>query len=97
MEPTGIMQPLMQFGFAGLSAVLLGVLIWLVKLFIGTITEHNSTLVDVTKDTTTEIEKNTAAIAASFEKVHEVHARQLNVLEKTHQELLKRPCILPKE
>ncbi len=97
MDPTGIMSPLMQFGFAGLSASLLGVLIWLVKSFISAMKCHNDALVKVTRETTNEIAKNTAAIAASFDRVHDVHDKQLATLQATHQELLQRPCLLDKK
>ena len=90
-------NPVIQWGFAGLSVVLLGLLVWLVKTFVETVRDTNDKIVSITKETTTEIGANTAAIAQGFEKVHDIHSRQLKALESMSYELNKRPCILPKD
>lgn len=87
-----MMDPILQFGFAGLSVVLLGILVWLVKQFLAAIQRHNEALVEVVKDTTEVIKDNTAAIAAVGAKDDE----QLEILREMEKRLLTRPCLIPK-
>jgi p-aminobenzoyl-glutamate transporter AbgT len=75
---THIMNPIMQYGFAGLSVVLLIILVWLIR-----------ELLKILKDNNDVIEKNTAAIRA----VDEHSKSTLSVAIECKDELFKRPCI----
>ena len=97
MGNTPLLEPYLQLGFGGLAIALMTLVVWLVKTFVATINSHNTTLVQITKETTEEIGKNTAAIASSFDRVHDVHERQLKTMQDTKDELFKRPCIVKAE
>jgi hypothetical protein len=81
MEPvttTNIMNPIIQYGFAGLSIVLLIILVWLIR-----------ELLKILKDNNEVISKNTEAI-----KLVDEHSKStLAVIIECKDELLKRPCI----
>jgi uncharacterized protein (DUF305 family) len=76
---------------------LLAVVIWLVKMFIKAMADHHQAIVEVTRETTAEINRNTTAIASAFRDVHEAHRRQLAIMDDLHDRLLQRPCLLPKD
>lgn len=79
MEPTtSIMNPVMQWGFAGLSVVLLIILVWLIR-----------ELLQVLKDNNAVIATNTQAI----QKVDKRCEDTLNVAIEVKDELYKKPCI----
>ncbi len=97
MEPTSsIMQPIAQFGFAGVSAVLLGILIWVVKLFIAAMQSHHTAVVELTKSTMSELHNNTVQFTHAFESANMARSQQLKVLEALHDRLVERPCLLPR-
>lgn len=73
-----IMTPVMQYGFAGLSAVLLGILVWLIR-----------ELLEVLKETNNVIAINTQAI----KNVDGNSQAALKVGIEVKDELYKRPCI----
>ncbi len=75
---TNIMNPLMQWGFAGLSVVLLVILVWLIRELLAVLKENNKV-----------ISVNTQAIQA----VDEHSKVTLAVAVELKNELLKRPCI----
>lgn len=97
MDPSPLLEPTLQYGFAGLSAGLLAALIWVVKLFLKAMEEHHQAVVALTKSTTAELHDSTSLIGAAFLKVHEAHAKQIEVLDLLHDKLLERPCILERE
>jgi len=77
-ESTTIMTPIIQYGFAGLSAVLLAILVWLIR-----------ELLKVLKENNIVIATNTQAIQAV-----DGHSQEtLAVTVEMKNELLKRPCI----
>jgi len=90
MDP--LVQPIVQYGFAGLCGVLLVILVWLIREFLTTMREQNEATVALTKQTTDVVRDNSEAIR----EVRAVEERQVEVLTKLHDELLKRPCLLPK-
>jgi len=75
---TNLMTPVMQYGFAGFSVILLGILIWLIR-----------ELLKVLKENNIVIAANTQAIQA----VDKHSADTLSVAIELKDELLKRPCI----
>jgi len=75
---TTVMQPVMQFGFAGLSAVLLVILVWLIRELLGVLKENNRV-----------IATNTAAITAVDARAKDT----LGVTIELKDELYRRPCI----
>jgi len=77
-ETTSILTPIMQFGFAGLSAVLLVILVWLIK-----------ELLSILKETNRIIAANTQAIQSVDENARIV----VNTTNALKDEIYKRPCI----
>jgi len=70
MSTTNILQPIMQAGFAGMCAALLGIVVWMVE---KTDCRFNEML-KAQQETNQVIERNTAAIAALGELVaHNQH------------------------
>lgn len=78
METNGILTPIMQYGFAGLSAVLLVILVWLVR-----------ELLKILKETNNVIATNTQAI----KDVDDNSKSALRIGIEVKEELYKRPCI----
>jgi hypothetical protein len=75
---TQIMSPIIQYGFAGFSLILLGVLIWLIRELLKVMKENNKI-----------IAANTLAIIA----VDKHSMETLNILVEVKDTLLQRPCI----
>lgn len=75
---TNLMNPIIQYGFAGFSVILLGILIWLVRELLKVLKENNKV-----------IATNTAAIV----QVDEHTRNTLAVSIECKNELLQRPCI----
>ncbi len=82
MSSDWIASPLLQYGFAGFSAVLLGLVIWLIKKLLSVI-EANSRV----------IEENTAAIRDLTVMTSDL----LKLNRSLHDKLISRPCIAKKE
>ena len=82
MSPDWIGQPIVQFGFVGFSAVLLGLVIWLIK-----------RLLAVLDANTRVIEANTAAIRDLTSMTSDL----LKLNRSLHDKLISRPCIAHKE
>ncbi len=78
MDETVIMSPLIQYGFAGFSIVLLGVLIWLTRELLSVVKESNKVIAENTR-AIISVDKNTTN---TFE-----------IMVEIKDELLKRPCI----
>jgi len=72
------LSPIMQYGFAGLSAVLLAILVWLIK-----------KLLDLLEKTNQIISDNTKAIRDVDERTID----ELKLLRAIHDKLLSRPCM----
>ena len=77
-----IWTPVFQYGFAGFSAVLLGIIVgggrWLIR-----------QLLDVLKENNKVIDRNTAAINA----VEKTTTDDLKLTRDINNKLLSRPCI----
>lgn len=78
MDSTHIMQPLIQYGFAGFSLILLAVLIWLIRELLLVLKENNRVIAE-----------NTHAISS----VDANTKSTFNIMVEIKDELLKRPCI----
>ena len=78
MEPTSIMGPLIQYGFAGFSLILLAVLVWLIR-----------ELLTVLKANNKVIAENTQAIKSVDKSTKDT----FGIMVEIKDELLKRPCI----
>lgn len=79
MDPQDILlAPIVQYGFLGFSAVLLGVVIWLIKRLLSVMEANNSV-----------IAANTAATKTLTATVSE-----LMILNRSlHDKIISRPCI----
>ena len=73
-----VTQPIVQYGFLGFSAVLLGVVIWLIKKLLGVLEANNQIIA-----ANTEAIRNLTAQTCDL--------LQLN--RSVHDKLLSRPCI----
>ena len=82
MPDITIMNPLMQFGFAGFAVILLSVVVWMIR-----------NLLKVMKDTNTVISGNTSVIAAARDSMDETKNLTIEIKDLT----LARPCMLPEE
>ena len=61
-----ILQPIMQYGFAGMCAALLGIVVWMVDR--GDC--RFDTILEMQRETNQVIERNTAAIATLADSLH---------------------------
>jgi hypothetical protein len=82
VSPEWIGQPVVQFGFIGFSAVLLGLVIWMIK-----------RLLSVLLANTRVIEANTGAIRDLTSMTSDL----LKLDRSLHDKLISRPCIAQKE
>jgi len=82
------LTPIVQYGFAGFCAVLIGIIVWLI-----------SKLLDVLRQTNETIAKNTDAVNRQIEaqKQDRTLAEQhMTLLRSINDKLLSRPCIAEK-
>lgn len=77
-----ILQPVLQYGFAGLSVGLLGFIAWLVKRLMGLL-----------ESTTTVIQANTNVIQCLRDDSDEIR----DIVVSLNNKLLARPCIAKKD
>ena len=75
------MSPFIQFGFAGFSVLLLGLIFWLVR-----------RVLEVLQETNTVIQENTSAI----ERLVDGSEGEMELLRDIHDRLISRPCQLEK-
>jgi len=77
-ETSVIMSPLIQYGFAGFSLILLAVLVWLIRELLTVLKANNKVIAENTQ-AIKSVDKNTTA---TFE-----------IMVEIKDLLLKRPCI----
>jgi len=77
-----ITQPVVQYGFLGFSAVLLGIVVWLIKRLLRVL-EDNSRII-------------AASTEASKEQTRMI-ADLLRLNRSLHDKIISRPCIASKE
>jgi hypothetical protein len=83
MKPENfLMDPILQYGFAGMCAVLLMILVWLIR-----------NLIKLLEKTNQIISANTQAIC----QVDQHSLEALKILRNTHDKIIARPCIAKKE
>ena len=73
-----ILQPIIQYGFLGFSAVLLGIIIWLIRRLLGVLEANNLI-----------IAANTAAIERLMNDTDDL----LKLNRSLHDKIISRPCI----
>ncbi|MCE5280333.1 MAG: hypothetical protein ABFD92_07825 [Planctomycetaceae bacterium] len=77
-----ITQPIVQYGFLGFSAVLLGLVIWLIQKLLGVLEANNSIIT-----ANTEAVRDLAAMTADLLKLN----------RSLHDKIISRPCIARRE
>ena len=77
-----ILQPIVDYGFVGFSAVLLGVVIWLIKKLLGVLAENSHIIAG-----------NTQAIG----DLARMTADLLKINRSLHDKIISRPCIARRE
>ena len=77
-----MIQPVIQYGFLGFSAVLLGVVIWLIKKLLGVLEANNRI-----------IAANTEAIRDLSTMTRDL----LKINRSLHDKVISRPCIAERE
>jgi hypothetical protein len=82
MNSDWVLQPLVQYGFIGLSAVLLGLVVWLIN-----------KLLDVLESANVIIAANTKAISDLTTMTSDL----MKLNRSLHDKLISRPCIAHKE
>jgi hypothetical protein len=73
-----VIEPIVQYGFLGFCGVLLGVVIWLIKILLG-----------VLKDNQSIVAANTDSNKALIDMVRDL----LLLSRSVHDKLISRPCI----
>ncbi len=73
-----VTEPIIQYGFMGFSAVLLGVVIWLIRRLLGVLEANNSI-----------IAANTRAISDLTSMTRDL----LQINRSLHDKIISRPCI----
>jgi hypothetical protein len=81
-EASFLIDPILQYGFAGMCAVLLVIIVWLIW-----------NLMKLLEKTNQIINANTQAICQG--DLHSIEA--LKLLRETHDKIIARPCIAKKE
>lgn len=89
MQNLELLSPLIQMGFAGFSAVLLAIIVWLMR-NIFKANERNQNLLVQTQEV---IQANTDAIR----ELAELSRDTLKLSRSVHDQLLMRPCIAHRE
>jgi len=79
MDEKLILAPVIQYGFAGMSGILLVIIVWLIR-----------RLLDVLRENNKIIAENTAAIR----DVHKTTGEALRLTRSVHEKMLSRPCTL---
>ncbi len=83
--PDIVLQPMVQYGFLGFAAVLLGIVIWMIR-------QQNfdrKELIALLRDNQSVIAENTTSNHALVEMVTD----ELKLTRSLHDKLLARPCI----
>jgi len=91
-----LLQPVLQAGFAGMAAVLLGIMIWLAKRVLDQADKNRTAQVDSDTRMADQVQKMSDAMAqntlASRNLVDAMNV-QTAELRKLAEELMTRPCL----
>lgn len=79
---SGLLEPMMQYGFAGMSAVLISIIVWLI-----------GKLLKLLQQTNAIIAANTEAIRGVDERTRD----ELKLMRDLREKILARPCIAKEE
>lgn len=82
MSSDWIAQPVIQYGFLGFSAVLLGVVIWLIRKLL-TVLDANTRVIQANTDAIRDLTKMTSDL--------------LRLNRSLHDKVISRPCIAARE
>ena len=77
-----MVEPIVQYGFLGFSAVLLGVVIWLIKRLLGVLEANNKII---------------AANTEAIRDLTHMTADLLKINRSLHDKVISRPCIAERE
>ena len=78
MDENLFLNPMIQYGFAGFSGVLLVIIVWLIRRLLDVLRENNKVIIG-----------NTSAIS----EVRKLTEEELKLLRTINDRLLMRPCI----
>lgn len=81
-ETTWLLTPVIQMGFAAFSAILLGVIIWLIKALLGILSKTNEII---------------AANTEAIKSVNETTETELTLMRDLYNKVISRPCIAERE
>ena len=81
-ETVNILTPTLQYGFAGFSLILVGIIVWLIKRLLGVLEANNQIIAD-----------NTTAIR----DIATTTSDEMKLVRSLHDKILARPCIAKKE
>lgn len=84
-----MLTPIVQYGFAGLCAILLAIIVWLIKQLLRVLSQTNRALRDVHE----AIAATTNAIVTLSERTGD----ELKLLRELEKQLLSRPCLSSRE
>lgn len=83
------LEPIVQYGFLGLSAILLGIIVWLIRRLLVLLEQTNSIIAQNTQ----AIAKNSSAIDEQTLQT----AETAKAVWRLHDKLISRPCIAARE
>lgn len=93
-----LLTPIMQLGFAGVAIILFAILFWLIKSRRSDWLQWNNTLMTLLVQSNELVKNNTVAFKDMTASTLEL-AKELThfgvVVERMHEQLLCRPCLLP--
>ena len=78
-ETVNLAAPWMQLGFAGLSVVLLAIIVWLIRRLLG-ILDHNNQIIAANTHAIIELRKTTS--------------EELKLVRDLREKMLQRPCLV---
>lgn len=84
-ETVNLAAPYMQLGFAGLSVVLLGIIVWLIRIIRTLIVR----LLGILGQNNQIIAANTCAIT----ELRKTTAEELNLIRELRDRMFQRPCL----
>ena len=74
-----LLTPVMQYGFAGMSVILVAVIVWLIRRLLAVLEKTNEII---------------AANTEAIRDVDHRTAEELNLVRDLREKLLQRPCLL---
>lgn len=100
MPPKWLAEPIVQYGFVGMSAVLLCVVVWLIWKVLGLFKDNQTVIAANTKAITelmAEMQANGEKMKAQHDALFENQRDLLKLERSLHDKIIARPCIATKE